>query len=145
MKILGLDYGDRRIGVAVSDESELVAEGLTTIVRKNRRTDLHALGELIEANRVEEIVIGYPIRLDGMEGIQCEKVKQFADLVKRIFHRPVIFWDEAFTTKDAEDMMMRVNVKKERRRSMVDRIAASMILQNYLDARRKNDKDGTRE
>ncbi len=134
MRILGLDYGDSRIGMAVSDETGAMAQGLTTLVRKNRQKDMQALADVIQSLGIEGIVIGYPLRIDGTEGIQCEKVKRFAALLDRTFHLSVILWDETFSTRDAEEMMAQANVKRHKRRGMVDRIAASIILQSYLDA-----------
>jgi putative holliday junction resolvase len=138
MRILGLDYGNSRIGLALSDETGAMAQGLTTLVRKNRQKDLHALAAIIENYHIERIVIGCPLRIDGTEGIQCEKVRRFAHLLDRIFHIPVILWDETFSTKEAEELMARLSVKKQKKKEIIDRIAASIILQNYLDAHDKN-------
>jgi putative holliday junction resolvase len=134
MKILGIDYGESRIGVAISDETGIMAQGLTTLKRKNRQADLQALGDVIEKQQIERIVLGYPLRIDGSAGIQCEKVSRFAALLERTFHLPVICWDETFSTKEAEEMMFQMKVKRGKKREMVDRIAASIILQDYLNA-----------
>lgn len=133
MRILGLDYGDRRIGIALSDESGVMATGVTTLVRKSREKDLRALAGVIERYQVEKIVLGFPLRLDGTEGVQCEKVKHFARLLDKAFHLPIVLWEESFSTKDAETYMREANVKKSKQRGMVDRIAAAIILQHYLD------------
>lgn len=133
MRKMGLDYGDSRIGVALSDESGVMATGLTTLVRKSREKDLRALADMIETHQVETIVMGFPLRLDGTEGVQCEKVRRFARLLDRAFHLPVVLWEESFSTKDAEAFMMQAHVKKHKKREIVDRIAASIILQHYLD------------
>ena len=133
MKILGLDYGEKRIGLAVSDETGTMAQGLITLTRKNRQADLQALAGVMETQQIERIVVGYPLRIDGTAGIQCEKVKRFAELLERTFHLPVICWDETFSTKEAEQMMIEMKVKRTKKRKMVDRIAASIILQDYLD------------
>lgn len=134
MKILGLDYGESRIGVAVSDEAGVMAQGLATLARKNRKSDLQALATVIEKQQIERIVLGYPLRIDGTAGIQCEKVRRFAVLLEKTFHLPVVCWDEAFSTKEAEEMMRQMKVKRNKKREMVDRIAASIILQDYLNA-----------
>ncbi|MDQ5986270.1 MAG: putative pre-16S rRNA nuclease [Syntrophus sp. SKADARSKE-3] len=141
MKILGLDYGESRIGAAVSDETGTMAQGLTTLLRKNRRKDLHELSVMIKTHGIGLIVVGYPRRLDGSEGIQCEKVKRFAALLGRAFQLPVVLWDETLSTKEAEEIMIQAKVHWKKRREMVDRIAASIILQNYLDALQKNGGD----
>jgi len=140
MRILGLDYGDSRIGVAMSDESGVMAQGLTTLVRRNRQVDLQALAAILETHGIDRIVVGYPLRVDGTEGIQCEKVKRFAGLLERCFHIPVIRWDETFSTKDAEEIMRRVKVKPQKKRELVDRIAAAVILQDYLDNQQLQEK-----
>ena len=145
MRILGLDYGESRIGVAMSDETEIVATGLTTLVRKSREKDLHALAVMIETHRVEKLVVGFPLRLDGTEGIQCEKVRHFARLLDKAFHLPVVLWEESFSTKDAEAYMAEAKVKRHKRRAIVDRIAASIILQSYLDSGRKEADISTSE
>lgn len=134
MRILGLDYGDSRIGVALSDETGIIATGLTTLVRKSREKDLRALAAMIETHKAEKLVVGLPLRLDGTEGIQCEKVRHFARLLDKAFHLPVVLWEESFSTKDAEAFMAEARVKSHKRRAIVDRIAASIILQSYLDA-----------
>lgn len=134
VRILGLDYGSRRIGVAICDELGMTAQGVTTITRKNREADLNGIAELIAHNGIERIVIGYPLRLDGSEGIQCEKVKRFARRLEMRFSLPVILWDETLSTKEAEELLRQGGVRWEKRREVVDRIAASLILQEYLDA-----------
>ena len=85
MRILGLDYGEKRIGAAISDELGMTAQGLPTIIRKSRKHDWDILDNLIKSYNVEKIVIGYPVRLDGSEGIQCEKVNRFKALLKQFF------------------------------------------------------------
>ncbi len=134
MRILGLDYGSRRIGVAICDELGMTAQGVATIARKNRETDLNTIAELVRRHGVERIVIGYPLRLDGSEGIQCEKINRFVRRLEMRFSLPVIRWDEAFSTKEAEELLRGRGVAREKRREVVDRVAASLILQGYLDA-----------
>jgi putative holliday junction resolvase len=140
MRILGLDYGSKRIGVAVCDELGMTAQGLATITRKNRRHDLEEIAGFIRTYNVEKIVVGYPIRLDGTEGIQCEKVGKFASLLESIFSLPVIKWDETLSTKEAEEILIRANVARDKRKNLVDKLAASLILQGYLDARERRYK-----
>ena len=140
MRILGLDYGSKRIGVAVCDELGMTAQGLATITRKNRRHDLEEIAGFIKTYNVEEIVIGYPIKLDGTEGIQCEKVGKFASLLESAFSLPVIKWDETLSTKEAEEILIRANIARNKRRNIVDKLAASLILQAYLDAQERRNK-----
>ncbi len=141
MRILGLDYGSKRIGVAVCDELGITAQGLATITRKNRRQDIEEIARFIRAYVVEKIVIGYPIKLDGTEGIQCEKINKFAQLLESTFSIPVIKWDETLTTKEAEEILVRSNVRRERRKSLVDKLAAGLILQGYLDSQGRYEKE----
>ncbi|RPJ41983.1 MAG: Holliday junction resolvase RuvX [Deltaproteobacteria bacterium] len=145
MRILGLDYGDRRIGVAVSDESGTIARGVTTIFRKNREADLDALGVLIRGHQVERIVVGYPLRLDGSEGIQCEKINRFIRRLERHCALPVIRWDETLSTAEAEEILRHRGVVPKEGKKTVDRVAASLILQGYLDALARADTGGLPE
>lgn len=137
MRILGLDYGSKRIGVAVCDELEITAQGQATINRKNQKHDLEEIAKVIRTYAVEKIVIGYPIKLDGSEGIQCEKISKFAKLLEAKLCLPVIKWDETLTTKEAEDILIQAHVRREKRKRVVDKIAATLILQGYLDSRKR--------
>ncbi len=134
MRIMGLDYGSRRIGVALSDELGLTAQPLATIECRNRGDDMEAIARLVAAHGVEKIVLGYPIRLDGTEGIQCEKVNRFARRLEARFRLPVVKWDEALSTRTAEEILAASHVRREKRKKVVDRLAAGIILQGYLDS-----------
>ena len=134
MRILGLDYGEKRIGVAICDELGFTAQGLPTIVRKTKKHDWEILGNLIRNFKVEKIVIGYPVRLDGSEGIQCEKVNRFTALLEANFSLPVVKWPETLSTKEAEEILINSGVRWEKRKKMVDKLAACIILQGYLDS-----------
>ena len=140
MRILGLDYGSKRIGVAVCDELGMTAQGLATIARKNRQQDLAEIARFIRTYNVEKIVIGYPIRLDGTEGIQCEKVGKFASILESAFSLPIIKWDETLSTKEAEEILIRANMRRDKRKNIVDRVAASLILQGYLNSQESHNK-----
>lgn len=137
MRVLGLDYGEKRIGLAVCDEMGLAAHGLPTLIRKTKHHDLNILGVWIQKYSVTAILIGYPVRLDGAEGIQCEKVNRFAALLEKTFLLPVIKWPEAMSTKDAEEILIASGVRWQKRKEKVDRLAACLILQNYLDCPEK--------
>lgn len=134
MRILGLDYGEKRIGVAVCDELGFTAQGLPTIIRKTKKHDLEILTNLINNYKVEKIVIGYPVRIDGSEGIQCEKVNRFAALLTKVFPLSVIKWPETLSTKEAEEILINSGVCWKKRKKEVDKLAACIILQNYLDS-----------
>jgi putative Holliday junction resolvase len=134
LRILGLDYGEKRIGVAICDELGFTAQGLPTIIRKTKKHDWEILGNLIRNYKVEKIVIGYPVRLDGSEGIQCEKVNRFTALLAATFFLPVVKWPETLSTKEAEEILINSGVRWEKRKKMVDKLAACIILQGYLDS-----------
>lgn len=133
LRVLGLDYGEKRIGVAVCDELGLTAQGLPTLIRKTKKHDLDILSQWIRTYTVESIVIGYPLRLDGSEGIQCEKVNRFKRLLEKTFSLPVLKWPETMSTKEAEEILMQSGVRWQKRKEKVDQLAACLILQNYLD------------
>lgn len=134
MRILGLDYGEKRIGVALCDELGLTAQGLPTLIRKTKKHDLEILAALIKNYNVEKIVIGFPLRLDGSKGIQCEKVNRYAALLDKTFCLPVIKWPETLSTKEAEGILINSGVRWKKRKKIVDKLAACIILQNYLDS-----------
>lgn len=134
MRILGLDYGEKRIGVAICDELGLTAQGLPTIIRKDKKHDWGILQNLITSYKVERIVIGYPVKMDGSEGVQCEKVNRFASLMEKTFALPVVKWPETLSTKEAEEILINSGVRWEKRKKMVDKMAACLILQGYLDS-----------
>lgn len=133
MRILGVDYGEKRIGLAVSDELGLTAQGLPTLIRKTKKNDLEILRRWIRNYSIQEIVIGYPLRIDGSEGIQCEKVNRFARWLAETLLLPVMKWPETLTTKEAEDILRTSGVRWQKRKEKVDQLAACLILQNYLD------------
>jgi putative Holliday junction resolvase len=134
LRILGLDYGEKRIGVALCDELGFTAQGLPTLIRKTKKLDLEILAALIKNYNVEKIVIGYPLRLDGSEGIQCEKVNRYAALLDKTFCLPVIKWPETLSTREAEEILINSGMRWKKRKKMVDKLAACIILQNYLDS-----------
>ncbi len=138
MKILGLDYGDRRIGVAVSDELGITARGLATIVRRGLKRDMDELEQMIVACGAEKIVIGFPVRLDGTTGIQCEKVDRFIRVLEKRFTLPVERWDESLSTWEAEEILSEALVNRKKRKEVVDRLAASIILQSYLNKHKRS-------
>jgi putative Holliday junction resolvase len=133
LRIIGLDFGEKRIGVAVSDELGLTAQGLTTIIRKNNKQVMEELKQVIHRCQAERIVIGYPLRLDGSEGIQCAKVNRFSEYIEVAFGLPVIKWDETLSSQAAEEVLREADVHWKKRRLLVDKIAATLILQSYLD------------
>lgn len=134
-RIMGLDVGSRTIGVAVSDPLGITAQGLETIRRRNKRQDLSALHRLIRDYGVVEIVVGYPLRMQGQVGIQAERVAEFAAQLRERFHLPVHLRDERLTTVQAQRVLREAELSIEKRARAVDRLAAVLILQSFLDSR----------
>ena len=145
MRILGLDFGDKTIGVAVSDPLGWTAQGVEIIKRENPqefKKCMRRLAEIIEQYQVDTIVLGYPKNLDNSEGERCEKTKVFEAKIKGRFPKiPVVLWDERLTTVAAERVLMESGVRREHRKKSVDQIAAAMILQGYLDRMAMEKKD----
>jgi len=134
-KILGLDVGDSKIGVAVSDALGWTAQGLTTIRRKNVKKDLGYLRKLIYENNVKEVVVGLPIKKNGKVDTQTRKILRFARLLRKTFRIPVNTWDERFSTIAASKVLERGKVGKKKKAALIDKVAAVIILQGYLDNR----------
>ena len=134
-RILALDVGSKRIGVAVSDPLGITAQGLDTIQRQNKRKDWEALGAVLKKYEVVEIVVGLPLRLSGAEGTQSGKMRQFAEDLKAKFKLPVHLWDERWTSTEANRLLRETNLSIEKRGKAVDRMAAILILQSWLAAR----------
>lgn len=136
MRILGLDFGSKTVGVAVSDELLLTAQGVEIIRRKSQnklRQTLARIEELIEEYQVDRIVLGYPKNMNNTEGERCEKTKEFQADLRRRTGKEVILWDERLTTVAADKTMMEAGIRREHRKEYVDEIAAIFILQGYLD------------
>jgi putative holliday junction resolvase len=133
-RIMALDVGSRRIGVAVSDPLGITAQGLDTIQRQNKRHDLEALRELLAKYDVREIVVGLPLRLSGLEGTQSEKMRQFADELHAKFGLTVHLWDERWTSTEANRLLRETDLSIRKRGQAVDRMAATLILQSWMQA-----------
>ena len=147
MRIMGLDFGSRTTGVAVSDPLGITAQGVETIVRKDEnklRQTCARIEELIKEYEIEEIVLGYPKNMNNTAGERAEKTEAFKAMLERRTGKPVILWDERLTTIVAERVLMESGVRRENRKAVVDKIAAVLILQGYLDYRR-NREDGVLE
>ena len=137
MRIMGLDFGSKTVGVAVSDELLVTAQGLEIVRRKSEgklRQTLARIEELIQEYQVERIVLGYPKNMNNSEGIRCEKTQDFKEMLERRTGLPVVLWDERLTTVAADRVMMEVSIRREDRKNYVDKIAAAFILQGYLDS-----------
>lgn len=135
MRILGIDYGDNRTGLAISDPLGWTAQGLETIETKNGLEKLlEKIEKIIQEYKVEKIVVGFPLNMNGSVGEQGKKTDEFIKIIKDKFGLPVIKWDERLTTVAAQKIMIESNVKKRERKKVVDTISASYILQGYLDS-----------
>src|SRR6266403_2130989 len=133
MRILALDYGKRRIGLAVSDELGITAQGLPTLQRKNNRTDLAALARLVREMSVDRILMGDPLHMSGDAGVQAEAARQFSDQLARYTGKPVQMWDERLTTVEASRVLRDSGISIEKRARAVDQLAAVILLQSYID------------
>ena len=135
MRVMALDVGDKTIGIAISDALLLTAQSRPTIRRKNLQSDVETLRRLAAENEVHEIVIGQPLHMDGRESPQSQKVARFAEEVRKVLDLPIVFFDERLTSFEAEQHLEQMGLNWRQRREQVDKIAAMIILQNYLDSR----------
>lgn len=134
MRILGLDVGDRTIGVAVSDELGWTAQGLEVIRRSDWENDVKRLRELVETHQVSRVVVGYPKNMNGTIGPRAEMAAEFAQDLAEALTLPVTLWDERLTTMEAERMLVAADISRAKRKKVIDKMAAVLILQNYLQA-----------
>ena len=133
MRILSMDVGDKRIGMAISDVMGWTAQGIPTLERRNKKYDLEFIRNVIEEYQPERIVVGLPKNMNGSIGPQGEKVKAFAENLKEHFKQEILFWDERLSTVSAHKVMIQGDVSRKKRKERVDQVAAVLILQNYLD------------
>jgi putative Holliday junction resolvase len=138
VRVLGLDPGERRIGIAISDPTGTLAHPLQALVRGSREEDFAAIAALVAEHDVELVVVGWPLSLDGTEGPQARRVARYTDALAACLPVPVVSWDERFTTAAADEILRQIRGRKGRRRArargQVDAIAAAVILQSYLDS-----------
>ena len=134
-RILALDVGAKRIGLAVSDALGITAQGLEALQRRDKRSDMEGLAAVIEKYGVQEIVVGYPLHMSGSAGAQSLKVADFAEDLRRRFSLPVHLWDERLTSAEANRLLRETEMSIRRRGQVVDRMAATLILQSFLEHR----------
>lgn len=132
-----MDVGSRRIGIAVSDPLGITAQGLETLQRRNKRQDLASLERVILEYAVTEIVVGLPLRMSGAEGTQSEKMQVFAEELRKRFRLPVHLWDERLTSAEANRLLRTTELSIEKRAKAVDRMAAVLILQGWMEGNRR--------
>ncbi len=141
MRYLGLDVGDKLIGLALSDESGTLATGLDTLRRVGPRKDLKAIADRVRTHGVGGIVVGLPRKLDGSVGVQAQKVLDFIEDLRGVVRVPVVTWDERFTSVVAHQALIEGDVSRKGRKGLVDKVSAILILQNYLDYLKLADAD----
>jgi putative Holliday junction resolvase len=138
MRVIGLDVGTKTIGVAVSDEMGWIAQGIETIPRDPNDTNsgMNRLRQLIDHYRPETVVVGFPKNMDGTVGPRGIACREFAEQTEKAFGLPVVLWDERLTTMAAEKVLISADLSRKKRKKAVDKMAASLILQGYLDRKR---------
>jgi len=137
-RILCLDVGDKRIGLAVSDPMGLTAQGLTTLPRQNFKADCAKILEFLKEYHVAKIIIGYPLNLKNEEGPQAKKVRFFSDGLQKFlsqnqYNAEIELLDESFSSREAEEILLEADLSRNKRRKVIDKLAAAVLLQNYLD------------
>lgn len=138
MRVMGLDYGDKTVGVAISDEMLLTAQPIETVKRERPgklRKTLARIEQLIREYEVETIVIGLPKKLNNEEGERCEKTRAFGEMLDRRTGLEIVYQDERLTTSEADIVLEQGGVNKKNRKEYIDKVAASLILQGYLEER----------
>ncbi|MGE4271548.1 MAG: Holliday junction resolvase RuvX [Desulfitobacterium sp.] len=140
MRILGLDFGERTIGVAVSDELLFTAQGIKTIRRSKK--ELEELRQIIHDYEVDEVIVGYPKNMNGTLGPRAQITEEFAKIIKEEYGLPVLLWDERLSTIGAERSLLVADLSRAKRKQVIDKMAAVFILQGYLDHLRiKSERD----
>ena len=133
MRIMALDVGDKRIGVALSDPLKITAQGLTTYQRTILKEDVEGIWQLIREHEVEELVVGLPKNMDGSQGYKVDDVKFFVDQLLKKGDIPILWVDERLTTVSAERTLLEADVSRKKRKTVIDKMAATIILQSYLE------------
>ena len=133
MRIMALDVGSRTIGIACSDALLMTAQGIETIRRTSIENDFNRLRELISEYEVHELVVGMPKNMNGTKGERAEKTEEFVEKMKAVIDLPVTFWDERLSTVMAERQLIAADVSRKKRKGVIDKMAAVVILQGYLD------------
>lgn len=133
-RVMALDLGERRIGVAISDPTRTLARSLGVLERRSRAEDFAAIAALVREHEVGLVVVGLPRSLDGKMGPQARRMKRYADALARALSVPLVLWDESFSTVTAAQLLIETRQAARKRRQRIDAVAAAVILQDYLDA-----------
>ncbi|MBU0606191.1 MAG: Holliday junction resolvase RuvX [Candidatus Omnitrophica bacterium] len=137
MRIMGIDFGTKRMGVALSDELFITAQGADTIQRKDLKADLAVIADIVNRNNVIEIIVGLPISMNGTHSKKTEEVLEFVGILAKAVSVPIKTWDERLTTVQADRAMMEAGLNGFKRRRLADKVASGLILQSYLDSRKR--------
>ncbi len=135
MKIMGIDYGDKRVGVALSDSLGITAQGYKTLENTGGKKLFLSLSQIINEQNVEEIVIGLPKNMDSSEGFRADATKEFAERLKKYTDKPIVFWDERLTTVAAHGFLSDLDIRGAKRKALVDTVSAALILEGYLNSK----------
>jgi putative Holliday junction resolvase len=141
LKVLGIDYGEKRIGLAATDEAGLMAHGMETLVRRGDDSDFERLAGIVRSERIERVVVGMPYNMDGSAGFKAKEVETFIDQLAGRVDVPIETWDERLSTARAEREMLAADMTRKKRSRRRDRLAAQFILQGYLDSHPELTKD----
>jgi len=136
---MGLDFGNKTIGIAISDALCLTAQAKDVINRTNLREDLHIIVDYLEKYKVDEIIVGMPRNMDGSMGKSARKVKEFVNFLENNLTLPITLWDERLTTVQAERILLEADLSRAKRKKVIDQLAAAIILQAYLESRKKEE------
>jgi putative Holliday junction resolvase len=134
MRILGIDYGDSRVGIAISDQMGWTAQGIRTLPNKGAKKLLQELSPILSEYQPEKIVLGLPKNMDGTEGFRADATYAFADKLKRIYSGEIIFWDERLSTVSATRILNETNTRGKKRKNVLDTVSACLILESYLNS-----------
>lgn len=138
MRIVGIDFGTKRIGMAMSDELLITAQGLDTIQRRELKSDLGAIKNIIESNGASEVIVGLPLNMNGTYSEKTKEVMSFVDELMKTVNIPVKTWDERLTSMQADRAMLEGDMSRAKRRKLSDKLSAQIILQSYLDSRKRD-------
>ena len=142
MRILAIDYGDKNLGLAVSDRLKITAQGLGKYTLRSKQEDLEYFKELVSRYGVEKIVMGLPLRMDGSSGSRADKTRVFAKWLEQALQIPVVYWDERLTTQEALRLLRESGAKPRQKKKLKDQISATLILESYLENERSRSFTG---
>jgi len=141
VRSMGLDVGEVRIGIALSDETGLIAQGLRTLHRVSWKRDLQCLVDMADKHQVNQFVIGYPLNLDGSVGRQAQRISDFVIQLRSMTPIEVLLWDERLTSLSAEKILIEGRVRRDKRKRIIDQMAATIMLQSYLDSQNADQRN----